>query len=261
MIDLHCHLLPGVDDGPATLEESLELAAELAADGARTVVATPHVRHDHPGVVPSELATRASEVQQAIAAAGIELEVRPGGELDIARGLEAGDEELRLVSLGQGGSWLLVETPYGPLTSFFERQLFELVLRGYHVLLAHPERNSSFHSNVERLEAIVARGVAVQLTASALLRPPRRSRTGALARTMLERGLAHVLASDAHGGAIGRVTLSAGLDAARELLGPGAETLVEDAPAAILAGEEPPAPPVRAGGGTRGGGLLRRLRR
>lgn len=260
MIDLHCHLLPSIDDGPATLDESLELAAEMAADGARIAVATPHVRPDHPAVVPSELAARASELQRAIEAAGIELEVRPGGELDIARGLEAGDEELRLVSLGQGGTWLLVETPYGPLTSFFERQLFELVLRGYHVLLAHPERNASFHSNVDRLEAIVARGVAVQLTASALLRPPRRSRTGALARTMLERGLAHVLASDAHGGEIGRVTLGAGLEAARELLGPGADSLVEDAPAAILAGEDPPAPPPPPAA-TRGGGLLRRLRR
>jgi protein-tyrosine phosphatase len=260
VIDLHCHLLPGVDDGPVTLDESLALATELAADGTRIVVATPHVRPDHPAVVPSELASRASDVRQAIETAGIELEVRPGGELDLSRGLEADDEELQLVSLGQGGAWLLVETPYGPLTSFFERQLFELVLRGYHVLLAHPERNSSFHSNVERLEAIVARGVAVQLTATALLRPPRRSRTGALARTMLGRGLAHVLASDAHGGNIGRGTLSAGLEVARELIGPGADSLVEDAPAAILAGEDPPAPPASATGG-RGGGLLRRLRR
>jgi protein-tyrosine phosphatase len=126
VIDLHCHLLPGIDDGPATLDGSVELAAALAADGVRTVAATPHVRADHPHVVPAELRERREALRRAIAAAGIELEVVGGGELDLARGLEASDHELRHVALGQGGRYLLVETPYAPLSSLFEHQLFDL---------------------------------------------------------------------------------------------------------------------------------------
>jgi len=246
VIDLHCHLLPGIDDGPATTEESIELARTLAEDGVLQVVATPHVRADHPAVVPARLAALTGELSEALEAAGVPLEVQPGGELDIARGLEASQEELRLVSFGQRGVWLLVETPYGPLTSLFERQLFELTIRGYKVLLAHPERNPSFHERPERLEAIVGRGVATQVTSSALLRPPRRSRTGALARRMLERGLAHVIASDSHGHHIARATMGAGVEAAREVVGDAAEQLVTDAPAAILAGADAPAPPMAA---------------
>ena len=70
VIDLHCHLLPGIDDGPATLDESLALVVALAADGVRSAAATPHVRPDHPDVVGAELADRRAELQRAIDAGG-----------------------------------------------------------------------------------------------------------------------------------------------------------------------------------------------
>jgi protein-tyrosine phosphatase len=256
VIDLHCHLLPGVDDGPATVDRSVELAAALVADGVRTVAATPHVRADYPDVVPAELRERREALRQAIAAAGIDLEVVAGGELDLGRGLEASEEELRLVSLGQGGRYLLVETPYGPLSSLFEEQLFQLEVRGYGLLLAHPERNPSFQADPERLAQVVARGILLQITAGSL-RLGRRSATTRLARGLVERGLAHVLASDAHGAAVNRAPISAGLRAARELAGARADSMVMDAPAAILAGEPPVLPPAASG---RRRGLLRRRR-
>jgi protein-tyrosine phosphatase len=245
VIDLHCHLLPGIDDGPATVAESLSLAAELAADGVRTVAATPHVRPDHPGVVSDELGARRADMQRAIDAEGIELEVLGGGEVDLAYGLELSDDELRAFSLGGNGRDLLVETPYGPVSDLFEEQLFSLTLSGFRPLLAHPERNRVFQENPERLTGLAARGVLLQVTAEALLRSPRRSATGRLAADLVERGLANVLASDSHGGEIERESLSQGLEAARELVGPQATVLVQTAPAAILAGRPPPAPPRR----------------
>jgi protein-tyrosine phosphatase len=257
VIDLHCHLLPGIDDGPATVDGSVELAAALVADGVRTAAATPHVRADHPDVVPAELRERREALRRAIAAAGIDLEVVSGGELDLGRGLEASDEELRLVSLGKGGRYLLVETPYSPLPSLFEQQLFELEVRGFGLLLAHPERNPSFQADPERLAEVAARGALLQITAASLVPGRRRSATTRLARALVERGLAHVLASDAHGAAVKRAPISAGLQVARELAGARADSMVTDAPAAILAGERPALPPATPG---RRRGLLRRRR-
>lgn len=245
VIDLHCHLLPGIDDGPGTMDESLQLAAALAADGVRSAAATPHVRPDHPDVVGAELGDRRAELQGAIDAEGIALQVLPGAEVDLAYGLELSDDELRVLSLGGGSNALLVETPYGPVSDLFEEQLFSLSLRGFRPLLAHPERNRAFQENPERLAGLTGRGVLLQVTAEALLRSPRRSATGRLATDLVERGLVSVLASDAHGGHIQRESLSQGLAAAKKLVGPGAAVLVEDAPAAVIAGQPPPDPPRR----------------
>jgi protein-tyrosine phosphatase len=243
VIDLHCHLLPGIDDGPVALEDSIELARALAADGVSVVAATPHVRPDHPEVVPGELAGRCAELQEALVAYGIGLEVVPGGELDLASGLEASDDELRLVSFGQRGDYLLVETPYSGLSSLFEHQLFELELRGFRLVLAHPERNPTFQEDVDRLSTLVSRGVLLQITAGSLVRRDRRSLTTRMARALVRRGLAHVLASDAHGPSIARPPMSHGLQVARELAGARADRMVIDTPAAILAGRQPPVPP------------------
>jgi protein-tyrosine phosphatase len=244
VIDLHCHMLPGIDDGPATLEESVEFARSMSEQGVRTVVATPHVRPDHPGVVPSELAERCDALRARLGAAGIELELLPGGELDLPTGLEMGAEDLRLVSLGQRGQTLLVETPYTPLMTLFEETLDRLRLAGFEVLLAHPERNPTFQRDPERLAALVGRGILVQVTASSLTRRPRESSSARLAHQLVADGLAHVIASDAHGvGHITRDSLADGVAAARSRVGVLADWMATEAPAAILAGETPSPPP------------------
>lgn len=246
MLDLHCHILPGIDDGPSTMEESFELARQMAADDVRAVAATPHLRHDHPGVVPAELAGRCRQLEERLRAEGIELRVVPAGEVDVIWGLEASDEELRLVSYLQRGKDLLIETPYGPLPSTFEEMLFKLTLRGFRLTLAHPERNPTFHREPERLAALVERGTLVQVTASSLARPPKRSRSAALARKLVVEGNAHLIASDMHGAiAPDRPTLRGGSEVALQLVG-SARTrwLVWDVPSAILQGEPlPPQPP------------------
>lgn len=246
MIDLHCHLLPGIDDGPASLDESAALAAALARDGVRTVAATPHLRADHPDVRPAELAERVAQVRRALDERGISLELVVGGELDMTWAHHASDEELRLVSYGQAGSTLLLETPYGPLPHVFEHVVETLRGRGFRLLLAHPERSPSFQDEPERLERLAADGLLVQLTAMSLVRG-RGSK--ALAQRLLERGCAHVLASDAHIAAgDGRSSLAEGVEAVARLSPELAEWMVETAPAAILAGEPvgaPPRPPGR----------------
>lgn len=240
--DLHVHLLPALDDGPRDDAEAVALAAQLAADGVRRVAATPHMRTDYPDIRPQELAGRVGALQRILDAQGIELEIVAAGEVSLEWALDATDEALRLVSYGQRGHDLLIETPYGPLPPTFEELLSRVIHRGYRVLLAHPERNRSFQRNPERLERLVESGVLLQPTASALASTQRRSRSRRLARDLVWDGLAHVIASDAHG-AIRRAPLSAGVAAAAVLTPARAKWMVTAVPEAILAGESLPEPP------------------
>src|SRR5688500_18830855 len=114
MIDLHSHLLPGIDDGAPDLEHALELARAAADQGTRVLAATPHLRADYPDVRPDELGSRCDEIRRAIADAGIELEVVQGGEAGVMWAVNASDDELREGGFGGRGTDLLVETPYGP---------------------------------------------------------------------------------------------------------------------------------------------------
>ena len=262
MIDLHSHLLPGIDDGAPDLDHALDLARAAADQGTRVLAATPHLRADFPDVRPDELEMRCDDIRAAIEDAGIELEVVQGGEAGVMWAVNARDDELRACSYGARGTDLLVETPYGPLGDTFEHLLFSLPERGYRLLLAHPENNATFQRHPERLHELVDRGVLVQVTARSLIRSDRRRGPRPLAESLVLDGHVHVLASDAHSGhQLRPPALGAGAAAAAELVGEArARWLVEDAPAAILAGEPLPEPPPQAEPARRKGGLLARLR-
>jgi protein-tyrosine phosphatase len=243
VIDLHAHVLPGIDDGPDDEEDALALVEEAAAQGIRVIAATPHLRHDFPGVRPAALEASCAALQARVPAEwGIR--IVSGGEADLTWALASDPERLRLASYRGRGTDLLVETPYGELTAGFEVGLHELRARGYRVLLAHPELNPTLQKHPERLQALTAEGVLVQITATSLLHEARRSRRAGLARALVRDGLAHVIASDAHSGRGWRPSrLADGVAAAHELAGARAQWMVTVAPAAILAGTPlPPAP-------------------
>jgi protein-tyrosine phosphatase len=249
LIDLHSHLLPGIDDGAQDVEHALDLARAAADQGTKVLAATPHLRADFPDVQPNELESRCEEIRAAIDEAGIELEVVQGGEAGVMWAVNAGDEELRAGSYGGRGTDLLVETPYGPLNDTFEQLLFTLPERGYRLLLAHPENNPTFQRNPERLHEIAESGVLLQVTARSLIRSDRKRGPRPLAEALVREGRAHVLASDAHSGhQLRPPALGAGAAAAAELVGEErAQWLVQDAPAAILAGEPlPPSPAAKS---------------
>jgi protein-tyrosine phosphatase len=244
LIDLHSHVLPGLDDGAANLEESLAICAAAAADGIEVLAATPHVRHDYP-TTPEAM----EGAFEALRAAGPPVELVRGGELDIDE-LDRPKEELQRFALG-GSSYLLVETPYVGWPLDLADRLFRLHVQGFHTVLAHPERNIDVQERPELLEPIVAGGVLVQLTAAAVDgRFGRQAR--ASARTLLDRRLAHLVASDAHAPDIRAI----GLGPAVASLGDDAlaRWLTLDVPRAVLAdveageGGEPAAlrPPPRA---------------
>ena len=238
MIDLHSHILPGLDDGARTVAESVELAREAAAAGVTAIAATPHVREDYPTAAERMEAALAA-VRSAVAAARVELRVLPGGELALGE-VDRPVEELRRFGLGGNPGYLLVETPYYGWPLDLEERLFRLRASGFTPVLAHPERNAEVQGDLGRVRRLVAAGTLVQVTASSLVGGAgRRARETGL--RLVADGLCHLLASDAHGPGIRRSSLAAGAAAVGdELL---ARWLTEEVPAAIVAGAELPERP------------------
>ena len=197
MIDLHFHALPGLDDGPVTMEESVALCRRAAEEGTTRIVATPHVLREP--WLNEDPAARAALLAELNARLGGTPVVLPGCELmfslDILELVEKGAEG---PVVGLNGSCLLL-VEFAP--SFVPRSapdlLRELVLAGTTPLVAHPERNLVFQADPERLYELLDKGALAQLTAASLLGEAGRSAL-ALAEQLMNDGLAHFVASDAH---------------------------------------------------------------
>jgi len=235
LIDLHSHVLFGLDDGAADLEESVSICRAAAADGITVLAATPHVRHDYP-TTPEQMEARLAEVR---AAAGDVVRLVPGGEIDLDE-LSRPRAELARFALGGNPRYLLVETPYLGWPLNLGEQLFRLRAGGVTPVLAHPERNADVQQRPELLEPIVAGGTLVQLTAASVDGRLGRTARGCAER-LVERGLAHLIASDAHAPSVRAIGMASAADA----LGGGelARWLTYDVPRAIVEDEQlPPRP-------------------
>ncbi len=197
MIDLHCHILPGVDDGSLDLADSLALARQAAGDGIERVCATPHIRHDH-DVRIEQIAGRVEELNDALRDEGLPVEVLQGGEVAETAVEGLSEEELGRVALG-GGRWILLEPAPGPLSDTLIARVAYLAERGHRTLIAHPERHLSADM-YERIAVLIANGALVQATADFFLR----ERFADGMRMLAEQGLVHVLSSDAHSSHGGR---------------------------------------------------------
>jgi protein-tyrosine phosphatase len=235
MIDLHCHILPALDDGALDLEDAVAMAAQAQADGITAICATPHVRADH-DVRIADLPSRLERLQGAVRSAGIETAILPGGEVAADRVAELDRAELAAVSLGGGGRWILLEPSPGPLDDRLEHAVEVLERHRLRAVIAHPERHLGADL-IARLQQLTERGALVQATAAFLVDQP--TRMGML--TLADGGLIHVLGSDAHSSHAGRrVELSAALEVLSRSprIGPHLEWVAGTAPAAIVAGEE-----------------------
>jgi protein-tyrosine phosphatase len=198
--DIHCHLLPGVDDGAADLGESIAMAADAGRDGTGTVVATPHVRLDHV-VDVTDLPDRVRELAAELRRAGLALALRCGGELGHEMVGRLSQPELETIALGPPHArWLLLETPFSGIDDEFHAAADELRDRGFGVVLAHPERARGVTDHDFRaLRRELAAGSLAQVNVWALA-----GRQGAdaemAAAELIRRGLAGAIASDSHPG-------------------------------------------------------------
>jgi protein-tyrosine phosphatase len=233
MIDLHSHILPGLDDGAATVADALALARAAAAVGVTTVAATPHVRDDYP-TSPDEMEQAVSALGRTLGDAGVAVEIVAGGELSLDRLERLAEAHIRRFTLGGTGRYVLVEFPYYGWPFTLEAQLRRLRGQGIVPVLAHPERNPEVQQSPQRLERLRRGGALAQVTIDSLTGVLGR-RARRTARALLETGDVDLLATDSH--APGAYSLDeAGLAEAvgdRRL----SRQLTVEVPAAILAGE------------------------
>jgi protein-tyrosine phosphatase len=238
VIDLHSHVLPGIDDGPAAIEGSLALARAAVAQGTGTLVATPHVSSRYPNDADT-IAGLAQLVAERLEAEGIALELLAGAEIAVTRVAEIEPSQLHRLGLG-GGPWLLVEPPFTSVVAGLDSIVRDLLRRGHRVLLAHPERCPAFRRDPRMLESLVRDGVLTSITAGSLT-----GRFGSevrrFAQRLMEAEVVHNVASDAHDDTGRPPSIAEELQAAG--VGPLGDWLTEEVPAAILAGDEiPPRP-------------------
>lgn len=244
MIDLHAHLLPGLDDGPASLAGSVDMGRAAHAAGIRTMVCTPHMIDRYP-TDPRVAVEQVELVREALDVAGVPLEILQGAEIALPYMARLDDEALRMASVGGGGRWLLLEMPFQGWPIALPQLLADLELRGYGAIIAHPERAESIQRAPDRMRDLVGRGALVQLTASSFLgeHGPAARRAALM---LLAGGVAHFLASDAHSAGPWRPpALEEGLQAAADGIDVHPQTLrwmVEDGPAAVVEGR-PVRPP------------------
>ena len=241
-IDLHNHILPGLDDGSPGPDEAVALARAMVAAGFTHVVATPHCAAGEP---PAALIrARLAELQQLLRAGQIPLQLLPGAEHVLDPLLPRRLQEQTILTLN-GSRFLLVEPPFAqPLPPYLAEMLFTLRLQGYYPVLAHPERAAAFQSDPGRLYRLVRGGALTQLTLGSItgLIGPAAARAAAL---FLSAGLGHFLATDAHGP--GRLRgLERSLAMVDRLCAPGsAREMLADRPAAVLRDCLPVLPPPR----------------
>ena len=197
MIDTHLHILPGVDDGPETIDEALALARVLVQEGVHSAIATPHYNDEFPRRSAAEIQARVHDLQCALDRQGIPLRLYAGHEVLIKPGLVEDILAGRLATLN-GSRYLLLELWPSTWIPETERVIFELRAAGIVPVLAHVERYQAIRDNPDRLATLMQQGVLAQLTAGSLTnlwgKTIRRT-----AEMLLKRGLIHCVASDAHG--------------------------------------------------------------
>jgi protein-tyrosine phosphatase len=238
MIDTHLHILPGIDDGPETLQESLELAQALVQEGISYAIATPHYNDEYPQRPVVDIQERVQEMQQELDRHNIPLRLFAGHEALIKPGLVEDIQSGRLATLNNS-RYLLLELWSSTWLPETERVIFELQVQGIVPLIAHPERYHAIQQNPARLAALLQQGAKAQLIASSLVGMQGKTirRT---AEILLKKGLIHCIASDAHGLQRRPPGVVRGLQRAVEILGQKrVHEMIETWPSMILNNQVP----------------------
>ena len=197
MIDIHCHIIPNVDDGAASLEESLAMARLAVDDGIQAIVATPHTGNGIDENPPFQILAAVSRLQQALTDQDIPLRLYPGSEIHVTNGISRKIELRELCTLNNGGKYALLELPSQSIPFRLKTEIFELKLNGITPIIAHPERNVPLQNDPDLLLEMLHMGALAQVTAMGLLGgfgPFVR----ASAKFFIKHRLVQLMASDAH---------------------------------------------------------------
>lgn len=195
-VDMHSHLIPGIDDGAQTLEESIGLIKGLKALGFTTLITTPHIMSDFYRNKPETILPGLDLVREEIAKQGLGVTIHAAAEYYLDGGFEKKIKEEKLLSFGKE-NYLLFELSYLNRPDSMSRVIFDLISAGYKPILAHPERYPYFYDKFEVYKEIVDRGALLQLNTNSL--------TGyyspgakAIAERLIDEGLVSFIGTDTH---------------------------------------------------------------
>ena len=196
LIDMHCHLLAGLDDGPATDEEALAMCRLAYDKGTRMAAATAHQNEDYPEVTPERIRSAWERLARSLRDAGIPLAVYPCAEVMVNPDIESAWAEGRLLSMADKRRYLLIEMPHGCFLDL-ETLVRNLAAQGVRPILAHPERREELLHEAGQIERLIEAGCLVQVNAASVSRPRNRADAKAL-KDWFKRGIVHCLGSDGH---------------------------------------------------------------
>ena len=247
MIDIHCHILPGIDDGAETIEESLEMARIALEDGTTTIVATPHQQNGVYTNSAESIRQHVETLRMALKEENIPLEILPGADVHIDVNTVEKIKSGEIMTVNQTGRYFLLEFPAHTIPPNIEKITFDLLLKNITPILTHPERIAEVQENPQRIYDLVASGVLSQITAMSLS-GGFGGRARKCAKTLLQHNLAHIIASDAHSTSSRPPVLSEGVKSAAKIVGEEfATAMVSSIPQQIITGEvvphlDPPIP-------------------
>lgn len=194
-IDLHSHFIPGIDDGAATMEQSVELLRTFQDIGYRKVITSPHVMSDFYRNTPEIILSGLEDVRKAIAAEGLTIEIEAAAEYYTDLGFEELIEQKNLLTFGD--NYVLFELPFISEPPILKKVVFEMQMNGYKPVLAHPERYSFWYKNFENFQDIRDRGVLFQLNINSLT-GHYSPETKKIAERLIKEGMIEFLGSDCH---------------------------------------------------------------
>jgi protein-tyrosine phosphatase len=197
MIDIHCHLLPNIDDGAKDTEEALQMARLASADGITDIIVTPHMQNGYYHTNPENILLRVEKLQKFINEHEISLTLHPGAEVHIHPQLIENLEDQKLLTLGHPNKYLLVEFPYVSIPDYSYTVVRELVYEKKIPVLAHPERTFFAKKDLQAIREWIELGGLIQINVGSLLGHSGKS-IQRFTQVLIKNKMVHVVASDAH---------------------------------------------------------------
>ncbi len=236
MIDIHAHILPSLDDGPRTIEESVEICKVAANDGIKTIVATPHSKDGVYDAKSDKILKAVDILNIKLKENEIDLKILPGAEIHIFEGLVESIKRGEVLTINNGGKFILLELPFVFVPPGTDELVFNLKENGIVPIIAHAERILPFQQNPKLVRQLVKSGARVQVNSHGLTRMASASERKC-AKWLLQNRLVHFIASDTHSLKGRPPILSIALECAARIIGEvEARTLVYDNPGQMING-------------------------
>ncbi|WP_173918688.1 tyrosine-protein phosphatase [Halobacillus sp. Marseille-Q1614] len=197
MIDIHSHILPGIDDGPQSMEDSIELAKAAVEQGIDTIVATPHHNNGSYNNYRSDILLQVKALNEQLKLRRIDLSVLPGQETRIYGEMVEGIHKGEILAINNTTPYVFVELPRDHVPQYIHTLIFNMQVEGYQPIIVHPERNEQIQENPNLLYTLVKNGAFSQVTAGSLCGKFGRD-AKKIAHQLIDHNLTHVLASDVH---------------------------------------------------------------